>query len=370
MNSDGSGLADNAVSNGNQTATSGSFSIGATGAVWTGDVPVGATVTLTGSVTVNNPDTGDHVLTETNTLAAPGSNCPAGSTGPPCGTTIDVLTPALTITKTADTTTAVPGATITYTIKVADTGPTAYTGATVTDSLDGVLADAAYGHDAAATVTAGTGTAGTVSYTTPDLTWTGNLTVGQTVTITYSVTVRNPDTGGKLMVNFVTSTNPGSSCPFDSPSPGCAISIPVLTPALTITAAASPATATPGQKVTYTLTVTDSGQTPYTGATVTDPLTGITDDATYGDDAATSTATATGGTATAGTVSYTAPVLTWTGNLAPGDTATITYTATVNNPDTGNHTLAATAASTTAGNNCPTATTDPRCTTTVPVWPP
>ena len=135
MSSDGSGLADDAVSNGDETATSGSFAIGSTGAVWTGDVPVGGTVTLTGSVTVDNPDTGDHILTETNTSAAPGSNCPAGSTDPRCSTTIDVLTPALTITQTANTTAAVPGQRVTFTVTVTDTGQTPYSGAVVTDSL-------------------------------------------------------------------------------------------------------------------------------------------------------------------------------------------------------------------------------------------
>jgi hypothetical protein len=60
--------------------------------------------------------------------------------------------------------------------------------------------------------------------------------------------------------------------------------------------------------VGYTITVTDSGQTPYTGATVTDSLSGVLGDAAYNGDAA----------ATAGTVSYASPVLTWTGNLAVG----------------------------------------------------
>ena len=127
--------------------------------------------------------------------------------------------------------------------------------------------------------------------------------------------MHNPDTGGKLMVNFVTSTDPGSTCPFDSPNPGCTLTIPVLTPALTIVKTASAASATPGQHVTYTITVTDTGQTPYTGAVVTDDLTGLLDDAAYGADAA----------ATRGAVSYASPVLTWTGNLTPGQAATITY---------------------------------------------
>ena len=36
-----------------------------------------------------------------------------------------------------------------------------------------------------------------MSYTSPNLTWTGNLAVGATATITYSVTVNSPDTGSK-----------------------------------------------------------------------------------------------------------------------------------------------------------------------------
>ena len=350
MTADASGLIDDAVGNGDQTATSGSFVIGTTGAVWTGDIPVGGTVTITGSVTVNNPDTGDHVLTETNSTDAPGSNCPDGSTDPRCGTTIDVLTPALTITKTANTTAAVPGATVTYTITVADTGQTPYTGAVVTDSLDSVLGDAAYDNDAAAT-------GGTLSYASPDLTWTGDLIPGQAATITYTVTVNNPDTGGKLMVNFVTSTDPGSTCPFDSPNTGCAVTIPVLTPALTIVKTASTASAVPGQHVTYTITVTNTGQTPYTGAVVTDDLTGLLDDATYGADAA----------ATRGAVSYASPVLTWTGNLTPGQAAAITYSVTVDNPETGDKALTNTVTSAAPGSNCPAGSTDPRCTSTVPV---
>ena len=84
----------------------------------------------------------------------------------------------------------------------------------------------------------------------------------------------------------------------------------MLTPALTITATADTATAVPAAPCTTRSPITDTGQTPYTGVTVTDPLTGLLDDATYNGDAA---ATA------AGTVTYTTPALTWTGSLAPGE---------------------------------------------------
>ena len=47
---------------------------------------------------------------------------------------------------------AAPGTAVAYTITVADTGQTPYTGATVTDDLTGVLGAAAYNGDAAATI--------------------------------------------------------------------------------------------------------------------------------------------------------------------------------------------------------------------------
>ena len=94
--------------------------------------------------------------------------------------------------------------------------------------------------------------------------------IGDTATITYTVTVNNPDTGDKRLVNFVTSTDPGSTCPSDSPAPGCTVTVTDLIPALTITKTANTAAAVPGSTVGYTITVHDTGQTPYTGATVTD----------------------------------------------------------------------------------------------------
>src|SRR6202042_3221248 len=109
--------------------------------------------------------------------------------------------------------------------------------------------------------------------------------------------------------------------------------------------------------VHYTVTVTNSGQTPYTGATFTDPLAGVLDDAAYNTDAAT----------TAGTLAYTSPNLTWTGNLAVGATATITFSVTVNSPDTGNDILTSTITSATTGSTCPAGSPGPGCTATVNV---
>ena len=133
-----------------------------------------------------------------------------------------------------------------------------------------------------------------VSYAAPVLTWTGNLAVGASAVITYTITVKDPDTGDKVIINTATSANAGISLPArQPPPPRCRVTVAVLTPGLTIASSASAGTATPGSVITYTVTVTNSGQTPYTGATFTDPLSGSLDDAAYNDDAS----------ATAGSVS-------------------------------------------------------------------
>ncbi|GAA0385977.1 hypothetical protein Acor_26590 [Acrocarpospora corrugata] len=74
--------------------------------------------------------------------------------------------PFTVLTKMADTASIVAGGKVTYTVTVASTGQTHYQDAGFTDSLTGVLDDAAFGDDASATT-------GTVGYTAPTLTWTG-----------------------------------------------------------------------------------------------------------------------------------------------------------------------------------------------------
>ncbi|GAA0833223.1 fibronectin type III domain-containing protein [Streptosporangium amethystogenes subsp. fukuiense] len=343
---------DDVTYGGDLTASSGSVGISPGGSItWSGDIAIGATVTITGSVTVNDPDTGDRILRGAVTSAAPGSTCPVvGASAPGCFTLVTVLVPALTITNTADTRTTTPGGTVTYTTTVTNTGQSPYSGAQVTGQLAQVFNDAVYNGDATATT-------GTVAFAGSDLTWTGDLAIGASATVTYSVTVRNPDRGDKVMTNTAVSSAPGSTCPAGSAGTGCVSVVTVLVPRLTIAASADTGTTTPGATVGYTVTVTNSGETPYTGAAVTDLLTGVLDDATYNADAG----------ATTGTVTLAGSDLGWTGDLAVGTSATITYSVTVNDPGTGDALLSSTAVSPTTGSNCPTGGTDSRCTVVVAV---
>ena len=247
---------------------------------------------------------------------------------PFAGTIKSCSTPQLTIALSAGTSTAVPVGTVHYTVSVTNSGSAAYSAATFTDSLPGVLDDATYNSDASAS-------AGSVQYTSPNLTWTGSLAVGATATITFSVTVNNPDTGDKSLVSTVSSTSTGSNCAAGSTDSRCSNTIPVEVQTMAVTA--SPLTTAPGATVNYAITVTNSGTVAVTGAALTDSLSGVLDDAAYNGDA----------TATAGSVTYSSPSLTWTGNLAAGAVATITFSVTVSSPDTGNKILTSTITSAT-----------------------
>ena len=63
----------------------------------------------------------------------------------------------------------------------------------------------------------------------------------------------------------------------------------MLIPALTIVTRPARPQPCPASRWPYTVTVTNTGQTPYSGAAVTDSLDGALDDATYNNDAAATT---------------------------------------------------------------------------------
>ena len=194
-----------------------------------------------------------------------------------------------------------PGATVHYTVTITDTGQTPYTGITVTDSLSGLLDDAAYNGDAAATT-------GSVSYTSPNLTWTGTLAPGAAATVTFTVTVNNPDTGNQVLATLLTSAAAGNNCLAGSTDPSCATSVPVERPPCSPSPSAptSPRPSRAARCTTRSPSPTPP-PTPYAGAAFTDDLTGVLDDASYNADA----------TASTGTVLFTSPALTWTGTVPP-----------------------------------------------------
>ncbi|WP_230108736.1 DUF11 domain-containing protein [Microbacterium foliorum] len=325
-----SGVLDDATYNGDVSAGG---TVTDTTLTWSGPLAVGATATVTYSVTVNSPNAGDSILEN--------AVVPSGPTGECVTDGCIVTTPvsSYTVSKASDATTAMAGDTVTYSVTVTNTGQVAYTDAapaSFDDDLSGVLDDATYNGD----VSAG----GAVTDNT--LTWSGPLAVGETTTVTYSVTVNDPLTGDRTLRNAVVPTGPGSSC---DPDENCVTETPVAS--YTVSKESDSATVLPGGVVTYTVTVTNTGEVPYTDeipATFEDDLSGVLDDAVYNDDAS-------NGAEVSGNT------LSWAGALGIGETIEVTYSVTVDDPITGDFELLNAVTPTAPGGSCEGA-----CTTDTP----
>jgi uncharacterized repeat protein (TIGR01451 family) len=314
------GVLDDAVYNGDASASVGQVSFAEPELTWSGPLAVGEVATITYTVTVNNPTTGDLSLENVVTDGSESNCVPPDPTDPRCKPVVPVR--SLHVAKAASHLTAEPGDVVTYTVTVTNTGNADYTAddpASISDDLTGVLDDAVYNGDASASV-------GQVSFAEPTLTWSGPLAIDEVVTITYTVTVDTPATGDQLLENVVTDGIESNCVPPDPTDPDCRTVVPVV--GLHFAKAVSDEAVAPGDVVTYTVTVTNTGEVAYTEqepATFTDDLTEVLDDAAYNDDAS----------ASAGRVSFAEPTLTWAGPLPIGGVATITYSVTVNDPVTG-----------------------------------
>jgi len=302
---------------------------------WSGELAVGETVEVTYSVTVNDPISGDQQLVNAVVPSGPGGSCED-----PADCVTETPVQAYSVSKVASSSVVEPGDVVTYTVSVENIGQVAYTDgspASFEDDLSSVLDDATYNDDAS--------NGASVSDST--LSWSGALAVGQTITVTYSVTVNAPATGDRELTNAVIPTDPGGSC--EDPA-DCVTETPVRT--FTVLKTADVSTVIPGETVTYTVEVTNTGQADFTSgspASFTDDLSEVLDDATYNDDA-------TGG------ASVSDETLSWSGELAVGQTVEVTYSVTVNDPVTGDQTMTNVVVTSITG-NCPPGSTDAACTT-------
>jgi uncharacterized repeat protein (TIGR01451 family) len=297
-------------------ATLGTLPPGATLAgttlTWSGSLAVAATETIEYSVTVRLPDPGDLLLRNGVTPVTPSGACDAACT-------VDVpvtVSPAYTISKSASPATASPGDVVTYRVTVRDTGDTDFTAddpAGFSDDLSGVLDDATYRDDASG----GAELHGTT------LTWSGALAQGGVLVVTYSALVDTPDRGDGVLRNSVVPSGGAGSC---DPDAACTADVPVTPhPSFTVAKSAAESSTGPGGVVHYTVIVTNTGDTDV-AATLRDDLSGVLDDASFGDDA-------TQGAALDGNV------LAWSGLVPFGGRVVITYSVTVDAVDTGDRLL-------------------------------
>ena len=283
-----------------------------------GTLAAGQTVTVTYKVTVK-PDgqRGNNVLG--NFLVNPGeeppTTCEPGN--PDC--TVNPV-PQLEDSKSVDpgsNTTVVAGQELTYTLTFKNTGAAAGTVDRVDDLAnvldDATITSAPVSSDSALTVTDGSD--GKISVK-------GTLAAGQTVTVTYKVTVK-PDgqRGNNVLGNFLVDpgVTPPTTC--EPGNPDCTVNpVPQVEDSKSVDPA-SETTVTAGQELTYTLTFENKGAAAGNVDRV-DDLSKVLDDATLTTAPSASDSALTVSDGSDGKISI-------KGTLQPGQKVTVTYKVTV-----------------------------------------
>jgi uncharacterized repeat protein (TIGR01451 family) len=277
---------------------------GGTGPVqWTGLTVAGSggTEVVTLTVTVD-PTFLNGTVTNSAVVSSPDQPGCTTCTTPDVPT--EVASPSLTLTKTVDNPGPVlPGAVLTYTVTVTNSGTVAATGVTI---VDVVPANTTFAGASAG----GTHAAGVV-------TW--NLgTVpggGSPFAVTLKVTVDPTFLNGTVTNSAVVSSPDQPDCTTACTTPD--VPTEVASPDLTITKTVDKATAAPGETLTYTVTVTNSGTVAATGVSISDLVPTLT---TF--------ASATGSPTTAPTVGGTG-LVEWTGLTVAGSGGTEVVTLAV-----------------------------------------
>ncbi|GAA2104991.1 hypothetical protein GCM10009759_41720 [Kitasatospora saccharophila] len=188
------------------------------------DLAPGATANVAFRVTVDQDAAGGTRLDDTATLDFKGSQTRRAQTrtsNTVRNTVVD--RPRYRIEKTASPSSTTPGGTVGYRVTVTNTGRVPANGVTLDDDLSGVLADAAYRGDATADL-------GTATVTGTTLHWAGDLPVGATATLTYSVTVAPALTADTRLTNTVTSSTHRNNCAAGSTDPACGATVTVTVP--------------------------------------------------------------------------------------------------------------------------------------------
>ncbi|GAA1956080.1 hypothetical protein GCM10009738_32510 [Kitasatospora viridis] len=221
----------------------------------------------------------------------------------------------LSITKTAAPTTYVPGQALTYTVTVRNAGPAPATNAAVRDALPSALSaftwTCAAGANSSCGTASGTGsldtTATIAASDSVTYTITGTVPAGTTGTLSNTATVTRP--------TATTDPNCGPTCSSTVDTPGR------ITTGLSVTKTPDKNPYVPGQPLTYTIVVRNSGPSDAVGTSVRDTLPASIQGFTWACTASTgsscgSTATGTGNIGT-------------TVNVLAGGQVTYTLTGTV-----------------------------------------
>jgi uncharacterized repeat protein (TIGR01451 family) len=298
--------------------TNGFGTFDATTGAWNiGSIAVGATATLTATVTIEPQAAGSTLVNAFQVVEPPDppplvvdNPCPSPDEESSCATTTVPGIPQLTQSKAVDAATAVIGQTLTYSMSVGNTGSAESTGVNAQDLLPAGVTF----------VSADTGGIG--SYSPASGVWTiGMVPQGASYTLTITAAV-NQGTDNTTQINRFTVNAPtGDPSPVveqpcaDNPSQSCATTWIPGTPQLVVSKTVNSKSAAIGASLTYTITMTNTGTGDATDVEVQE----------LPPSALTLTSANTNGSGTFDLVA-----LLWTVPLvSPGATATLTLVGTV-----------------------------------------
>ncbi|MFZ5885657.1 MAG: sortase [Chloroflexota bacterium] len=229
------------------------------------NLPAGSSITYTITAQVASSAAGN--LTNTVTVAPPtGVTDPTPGNNTASDTDIQNSQAAISVTKDDGVTQYIPGTSLTYTITVANTGPSDTLGVSVTDNIPAQFTSWTW-----TCVGSTGGAAGCTPYSgNGNFTDSIDLAGAFPSSITYQVTaqVASSATGG--LTNTVAVSHPADTIPGDNTASDT--DTPNYQADLYVTKDDASATYTPGVGVTYTVTIGNNGPSDATGAVLTDNL--------------------------------------------------------------------------------------------------
>jgi uncharacterized repeat protein (TIGR01451 family) len=304
------------------TASTGSYN-SSTGA-WTGlSLAKGQSIKLTLSGTLSASATGN--LTNTATVAAPsGVTDPSNTNNSSTDTDTIVPLADLSITKSDDQTSAVPGNPIGYVLTVTNKGPSTVTSVAVNDAVPATILNPAF-------------TPSTGSYDPTTGQWTGlNLAPGNSVTLILQGTVA-PNATGTLTNTATVAPPTGVTDPNNTDNSSTDTDTLTPTADVSITQTDGQSAINPGESITYTVRVSNNGPSNASNVTVIDHVPAEITNVSW-------TCTVPAGTGSCGGANGSGNTLNTTVNLNVGAVATyiIQGTVSLSAPNPGSFTNPAT----------------------------